>query len=94
MPEKTGKSLEDWFKVLSKENFEKHGQAVNFLKKDHGVTHGFANAIVALHKKQGSDEVDLVVTQYKGKEDLLPIHSALDKYLRSLGKDVEVVPKG
>lgn len=93
MPEKTGKSLEDWFKVLSKQNFEKHGQAVNFLKKEHSVTHGFANTIVALHKKQGNEEVDLVATQYRGKEGLLPIYKALDKYLRKLGKDVQVVPK-
>lgn len=93
MPEKTGKSLEDWFKVLSKENHEKHGQAVNFLKKEHGVTHGFANTIVALHKTQGSEEVDLVDAQYQGKEGLVPIYESLDRFLKSLGTDVEVVPK-
>lgn len=34
MLEKTGKSLEEWKKLLKAKNFEKHGQAVAFLKKN------------------------------------------------------------
>ena len=47
MPEKTGKSLQEWRAILNKKQFEKHSQAVKFLKEEHGVTHGFANTIVA-----------------------------------------------
>ena len=94
LPEKTGKSLEEWFVILKKENFEKHGQAVKYLKTEHGVTHGFANTIVTLSRKNPeSDTIDLVATQYKGKENLQPIYDFLIKKIKAFGKDVEIAPK-
>ena len=93
MPEKTGKSLDQWKQILSKKNFAKHGEAVKFLKSEHQVTHGFANTIVTLYRKDSEEVVDLVATQYKGKEALLPIHEALVKYAKTLGSDVKITPK-
>ncbi len=93
MPEKTGRSLEQWKQVLAEHSFEKHGQAVNYLKQEHGVTHGFANTIVSLSKQQESDPEDLVTTQYQGKETLKPIFEAIIKFVGSLGTEVKVVPK-
>ena len=93
MPEKTGKSLEQWKKILKKEAFEKHGQAVKFLKTEHGVTHGFANTIVTLSKEENNSEEDLVAMQYKGKEGLMPIYKVLLKIMEGFGKDVTVTPK-
>ncbi|MGB6153114.1 MAG: DUF4287 domain-containing protein [Pricia sp.] len=46
MPEKTGRSLSEWQSVLKTKSFTKHSEAVNFLKKEHNVTDGFANTIV------------------------------------------------
>ena len=46
LPDKTGKQLSEWHKILNKSSLEKHGQLVNLLKKEHSVTHGFANLIV------------------------------------------------
>ena len=77
MPEKTGKSLEEWKKVLDSKSFEKHSEAVKFLKTNHGVTHGFANSIVTLSKEENNAPEDLVTNQYQGKEDLKPIYEAL-----------------
>ncbi len=34
MPEKTGKSLNEWKSVLKTKSFAKHSEAVNFLKKN------------------------------------------------------------
>jgi len=93
MPEKTGKSLADWKKELGKHSFSKHTEAVNYLKKEHGVTHGYANTIVSLSKDESAGEKDLVETQYKGKESLKPIYDVLLKVVEKFGKDVEVVPK-
>ena len=45
LPEKTGKSLEQWKAILAQQSFEKHGQIMQFLKQQHGLTHGFANFI-------------------------------------------------
>ena len=77
MPEKTGKSLQQWHAILAGQSFEKHMQAVNFLKKEHGVTHGFANTIVTLAKQNDDADDDLVANQYAGKEALLPIYDEL-----------------
>lgn len=93
MPEKTGKSLDDWKTVLKKKGFEKHGEAVKFLKSEFGVTHGFANTIVTLSKQADTPKEDLVENQYKGKENLFPIYEALIKYVKTLGSDVTIVPK-
>ena len=77
MPEKTGKSLEQWKSLLASKSFAKHSEAVSFLKKEHGVTHGYANTIVALSKDPGTSEEDLVSNQYRGKEALLPLYERL-----------------
>ena len=93
MPEKTGKSLEEWKMILKKKSFAKHSEGVKFLKTEHGVTHGFANTIVTLSKEEDKGGDDLVSGQYKGKENLLPIYEALIKFVNTLGKDVTVTPK-
>jgi len=93
MPEKTGKSLEEWVKILKEKSFTKHSEAVKFLKTEHQVTHGFANTIVSLAKDKDSPEVDLVSEQYKGKETLYPIYQKLIDSVKSLGSDVTITPK-
>ena len=93
MPEKTGKSLEEWKKLLTTKSFAKHGEAVKFLKTEYGLTHGFANTIVSLSKEDHGSEKDLVKSQYQGKESLLPIYEVLVDFVRTLGADVNIVPK-
>jgi len=92
MPEKTGKKLDEWLNILNKENFEKHSIAVKFLKTEYGVTHGFANTIVALSKENDSPE-DLVSNQYSGKELLKPIYEKILFTVKSFGDDIEIAPK-
>lgn len=93
MPAKTGKSLEAWKDILKKENFEKHGQAVKFLKETHGVTHGFANTIVTLSKEKSELPDDLVTNQYKGKEVLIPIYEQILQVVKQFGADITITPK-
>lgn len=93
MPEKTGKSLDEWKKILKEKSFEKHGEAVKFLKSEHGVTHGFANTIVTLSKEEDNSPNDLVEAQYKGKENLFPIYESLISFVKSLGSDITITPK-
>jgi len=93
MPEKTGKSLDEWKKVLASKSFTKHMEAVNFLKTDHGVTHGFANTIVTLSKEENFDPKDLVIAQYQGKEELKKIYDVLIDVVNALGDDITVTPK-
>ena len=93
MPEKTGRSLEEWKKILKTKSFFKHTEAVNFLKEGHKVTHGFANTIVMLSKEENETPVTLVQNQYKGKEDLIPIYEKLISVVKTFGKDVTITPK-
>jgi predicted transport protein len=96
---KTGRSLEDWVKVARKSGLEKHGQIVALLKKDHGVTHGYANLIA--HSTLQSDAAsvaaqgtDLVAAQYAGpKAALRAAYDALAAKVQAFGKDVELSPK-
>ncbi len=93
MPEKTGKSLSEWKKVLTSMAFSKHSEAVSFLKKEYQVTHGFANTIVALSKEENHSAKDLVKSQYEGKEGLLPVYEKLIAVVKDFGKDVTITPK-
>lgn len=97
MPEKTGKSLDQWLAVVKKSKLAKHGEIVKMLKADHAIGHGFANLIAhkALSSDAGSaDGDDLVATQYSGaKAGLKPIHDKLIKIIGSFGKDIEFSPK-
>ena len=93
MPEKTGKSLDQWKALLKEKAFAKHSEAVKYLKSEHSVTHGFANTIVTLSKREDSSSEDLVGNQYKGKETLFPIYQKLIAFVKTLGEDVKLTPK-
>ena len=98
LPEKTGKSLDQWLKILSKQKLEKHGEIVKWLKSEHAVTHGFANLIAHSYRDVASGDsggvTDPVESQYKGpKEALRPIYDEIIKVVSKFGKDVEISPK-
>ncbi|MFT7462991.1 MAG: hypothetical protein ACI9EF_001333 [Pseudohongiellaceae bacterium] len=92
LPEKTGKSLEQWLKITKKAGLEKHGKIGKLLKSEHGMSHGYANVIA--HKTLASDALSigdddaLLDTQYAGaKGHLRPIYEAVRA---AAGKGVEV----
>ena len=97
MPEKTGKSLDEWFKVLKSRKFEQHSEIMNLLKKELGLTHGYANTISLLFRQKlaggaPSDEA-LIAAQYQKKQDLLPIYKHLTEQVKAFGDDVVIAPK-
>ena len=89
----SGKPLSWWLDVVDRSGLTKHGEKVAYLKSEHGLGHGYANAVVALAKQRsegvaGSD--DLVEAQYRGKEQLRPIHDAIIAAVTDFGADVEI----
>ncbi len=95
-PEKTGKSLEEWLTLTKKSGLARHGEIVKMLKADHGMGHGFANLVASKTLSAGAEPAgdDLVAAQYAGpKAALRPIYDAVEKYIKTLGKDVEIAPK-
>lgn len=97
LPAKTGRSLDEWFTVLDAAGLAKHGEALAFLKTDHGVSHGFANLVVTLHRARDAAPTTadaLIDAQYTGaKAALRPICDRLIAEARALGADVEIAPK-
>lgn len=96
IPAKTGRSLAEWFTVLDAAELPQHGKAMALLKGEHGMTHGFANLIVTLHRHRGAEAGpdDLVDAQYAGgKAALRPVCDRLIAAASALGSDVEVAPK-
>ena len=93
MPEKTGQSLDDWHVLLKTSGLAKHGELMKLLKGEHGVTHGFANTIVAIFNEKNAPTEDLVANQYAGKELLMPIYEALISIIEKFGDDVVITPK-
>ena len=93
MPEKTGKSLEEWKVILKEKAFSKHSEGVKYLKTEHQVTHGFANTIVTLSKEENNSSDDLIKTQYEGKETLVPIYDKLIEVIQAIGSDITITPK-
>lgn len=93
----TGKTLEQWITIVTKEKPGKHGEIIKFLKEAHGLTHGYANLIA--HRTKGSDAGSventdvLIEKQYKGKEHLKPIYDRLLGEIRKFGGDIELAPK-
>lgn len=97
VPSKTGRPLDEWFAVLDTAGLGKHGEAMTLLKSEHGVSHGFANLIVRMHRDRAAGSptsVDLIEAQYAGAK--APLRSILDRLLEEatgFGADVEVAPK-
>jgi hypothetical protein len=96
--EKTGKSLDEWLKILRASKLSKHKEFMDLLKKEHGVTHGFAN-MIALQALQSDshtagDPDALVDAQYAdAKAGLRPIYEAILAAVRKFGDDIEASPK-
>ncbi len=94
--EKTGKTLEEWLKIVKAAKIAKHGEIVKHLKGEFGIGHGYAN-MIAQHALGGDIPAEgdaLVDAQYAGaKAALRPIYESLIAAIRKLGADAEVSPK-
>lgn len=96
MPEKTGKSLQEWVALLGPVGARKHGELMKVLKGEHGLTHGYANLVAhtARDSLPSNDKADdPVAAQYAGKEALKPVYDRLVELVQAFGDDVEIAPK-
>ncbi len=91
----TGKSVADFAAAIAAAGLEKHGQMVQFLKREFSLGHGNANLIAhtvraAEAPAQTSD--DLLAAQYAGrKAPLRAIYDRLAPLAQAAGPDVQVV---
>ncbi len=74
----------------------KHGKIRNFLNKEHGLTHGFANLVTLAARSAISGEMDgdaLIEAQYAGKQHPRPIYEEIAAFIAGIGGDYEIAPK-
>jgi uncharacterized protein DUF5655/uncharacterized protein DUF4287 len=98
LKDKTGKTLDEWLKIVRSSGLAKHKEIVTLLKTKHGVTHGYANMIalqaLGSDSHTATDGQALVDGQYAGaKAALRPIYDAVLAAVKKFGKDVEDSPK-
>lgn len=96
LKDRTGRTLEEWFALLSTKHFGKHAEYMQFLKSEMGVSHGYANLIALKHRDAGDGGAgeDPVVAQYAGpKQGLRSILDRIVATVEKMGDDVEVAPK-
>ncbi len=94
--ERTGKTLEQWIKLVKKSGPPTAKGQIAWLKSEHGLTTNYA-AWVAERAGGGGGAEDydpdaLVDAMYVGKGDLRPIHERLVRLGLALGKDVKLCP--
>jgi predicted transport protein len=91
----TGRSLDSWIETVRALGLEKHGEILTALKRDHGLTHGYANMLALLATGYGTAaEDELIAGQFAGpKAGLRPIYDRVLQVVTGLGDDVEVAPK-
>jgi hypothetical protein len=84
LPERTGRSLDEWLMLTPAAPEQKHSTIVAWLQHEHGMTHGYANLVATAHLRPDSlsateavDYVHRLDAQYAGKEHLKPIYDRL-----------------
>jgi hypothetical protein len=91
----TGRSVEDWLATVQSLGLTRHGEIMAALKRDYGLSHGYANmlALVATgYGQQGGAE--LVEGLFGGaKAGLRPIYDRALEVATGMGEDVAVAPK-
>jgi len=103
MKAKTGRSLEEWIAFVKKEGPKSSEQRAAWLKAEHGMGTNYAWWIGERAEGKGGEDGDptsylksaaeYVEAMYAGpKAALRPIHEAVIKVGRGLGKDVKVCP--
>ena len=97
MKEKTGKTIAEWKVTIQSQNLTKHGEIVKFLKESQGITHGYASTIAMKVLESDAASVentdDLIVNQYKGKENLKAFYDKIIAEINQFGETFEIAPK-
>jgi Domain of unknown function (DUF5655)/Domain of unknown function (DUF4287) len=92
-----GKTMPEWFAVISRSGKTKHTEVVAMLKGEYGMTHGAAHRVSLLARQAADapheDTSDPTAALYTAKKAAArPIHEALMKAVATFG-DVTIAPK-
>ena len=99
---RTGRTLDDFARVIRASGLTKHGEIREMLKRDHGLGHGDANTLVHVTLKSDGESAaaaaglssdDVLAAIYAGpKAALRPVHDAVMTAINTFGP-FETAPK-
>jgi hypothetical protein len=97
LKERTGKTLEQWIKIVKKEGPPTEKERREWLKREHEFTTNYASWVAERAEGRGAaadyDPDVYVEEMFKGpKAPMKPVYDALLKLGLSLGKDVKACP--
>jgi hypothetical protein len=97
LPKKTGKTLEEWVRLLQRSGPATEKERREWLKREHNIGTNYATFIAERSVGRNSaeeyeDPEALVEAMFAGKESLRPIYERLLRLGKSLGKDVKACP--
>ena len=102
LKEKTGRSLEEWLKLVNRSGPPTEKDRREWLKNAHGLPTMSAMRIAEFAEGKGADMIDpdayvraaerYVDDMFEGKDALRPVYGALLKLGFALGKDVKACP--
>src|ERR1700680_1190134 len=92
---KTGFDVTQFISLIRTAGVERHGEIVRWLKREHGLTHGYANfiALEARGPAAESDEDAVAALFGGGKRTVLPLYERIVAVVLRFGSDVEIAPK-
>ena len=99
LEEMTGKSIDEWIAIAQNSGHENVRSRTNYLKSEHGLTHGYANrvALMAKDREQAAEidkPFDPVEAVFAGsKAHLRPIYDRILAAARGFGDDFVEAPK-
>jgi predicted transport protein len=91
----TGRSVEDWLAIVRGLGLQRHGEILAALKRDHGLSHGYANLLALVATGYGQQgEAELVEGLFVGpKAGLRLLYDRILEIATGLGDDVAIAPK-
>jgi hypothetical protein len=91
----TGRSVEDWLAAVQGLGLQRHAEIVAALKRDHGLSHGYANVLALVATGYGqAGEAELIDGLFSGsRAGLRPVFDRALEIATGMGDDVAVVPK-
>lgn len=103
LPESTGRSIDEWVRLVGKTGLAGEKDRREWLKKEHKLGGTTASMIAYYAAGRGGEDTDpevylkmaaeYVEAMYAGPKAILrPIHDAIIKFAQTLGQDVKVCP--
>jgi len=91
----TRRSVEVWMATVQGMGLQRHGEILAALKREHGLSHGYANMLALVATGYGQQgEAELVEGLFAGpRAGLRPLYERTLEIATGLGDDVAIAPK-